>query len=154
LSDAKNSNIHRRGEITLSEILKTVRSNPEFYKAGAVGIFIGVVRGETPQGDPVKKLELEAYDEKADETLKKICEDLQEQDGVIDVQIHHFTGEFEVSEDLVYVAVAGAHRQDVFKPLMKAVERYKKEAPIFKKEHVTGQEGTARSYWVYESKTT
>jgi len=66
-------------------------------------------------------------------------------EGVIDVQIHHFVGEFDVGEDLVYVVVAGAHRQNVFPVLEEAVERYKGEAPIFKKEYVIDKEGVTKS---------
>jgi molybdopterin synthase catalytic subunit len=36
-----------------------------------------VVRGETKQGETVKGLRLEAYEEKADETLERICNDLR-----------------------------------------------------------------------------
>lgn len=114
-------------------------------------MFIGVVRGQTKKGESVQRLQLEAYDEKADKILEKICNELQSRKGIVDVQIHHFTGEFELGEDLVYVLVAGGHRQDVFPVLEEAVERYKKEAPIFKKEYVKDKEGKVKSYWVSES---
>jgi molybdopterin synthase catalytic subunit len=71
----------------------------------------------------------------------------------VDVQIHHFTGEFELGEDLVYVLVAGSHRTNVFPVLQEAVERYKKEAPIFKKEHIKNKRGRVKSYWVSEQET-
>jgi len=145
--------IHKKGGLTLHNLLKSVRSKPDFYKAGALGVFVGVVRGETSSGETVKKLELEAYEEKANDVLQNICEDLRKMDGVIDVQIHHFVGEFDAGEDLVYVVVAGAHRQNIFPVLEEAVERYKGEAPIFKKEHVIGREGVAKSRWVSEHET-
>ena len=59
-------------------------------------------------------------------------------------------GEFNVGDDLVYVAVAGSHRTEVFTVLREAVERYKSEAPIFKKEHVIDEKGSAVEYWVSE----
>ena len=70
--------------------------------------------------------------------------------GIVDVQIHHLLGEFNVGEDLVYVSVAGSHRTDVFPVLREAVERYKSEAPIFKKERVTDAKGSATEFWVSE----
>ncbi len=86
--------------------------------------------------------------------MEKICKDLKKtKKGIIDVQIHHFTGEFEIGEDLVYVLVAGGHRENVFPVLQEAVERYKKEAPIFKKETIRGKKGKAKAYWVSERKT-
>ena len=146
----KHSGIHEKGGLSLSDVLKRVRGNPSFRKAGGIGIFIGVVRGETLRGEKVKKLELEAYEEKANEVLSNICKELRKRNGVIDVQIHHFIGEFDVGEDLVYVVVAGAHRGDVFPVLEEAVERYKKEAPIFKREYVFNGRGRIKSYWVSE----
>ena len=142
--------IHEKGKLSLFDLLKSVKDRPSFHKAGALATFIGVVRGETLGGETVKKLELEAYEEKANEILGKICRELRERQGVIDVQIHHFVGEFCVGEDLVYVVVAGAHRQNVFPVLEEAVERYKKEATIFKKEYVTDKTGATKSYWVSE----
>jgi molybdopterin synthase catalytic subunit len=68
----------------------------------------------------------------------------------VDVQIHHLLGEFDVGEDLVYVMVAGSHRKQVFPVLEEAVERYKKEAPIFKKELITTGKGAKKAYWTAE----
>jgi molybdopterin synthase catalytic subunit len=48
--------------------------------------------------------------------------------------------------------VAGGHRHNVFTVLEEAVERFKKEAPIFKKEQVTDKKGAVKSYWVSERK--
>jgi molybdopterin synthase catalytic subunit len=143
--------IHRKGDFLLEDLIKEVKSCAEFRKAGAIAIFVGVVRGETLKGEMVKKLEIEAYEEKADEALSSICQELKGRKGIVDVQIHHFLGEFSVGEDLVYVLVAGAHRKNVFPVLREAVERYKKEAPIFKKEYVTTKDGAEKAYWVAEA---
>jgi len=142
--------VHKKGAVSVQDILKSVKQKPDFYKVGAITMFIGVVRGETIKKETVKKLELEAYDEKANEALKNICNELKTRKGIVDVQIHHFTGEFELGEDLVYVLVAGGHRADVFPVLQEAVERYKKEAPIFKKEYVKDKKGAVKSHWVTE----
>jgi molybdopterin synthase catalytic subunit len=142
--------IHEKGKLSLFDLLKSVKERPNFLRAGALATFIGVVRGETLGGETVKKLELEAYEKKTNEVLGNICRELREREGVIDVQIHHFVGEFGVGDDLVYVVVAGAHRQNVFPVLEEAVERYKKEATIFKKEYVIAETGATESYWVSE----
>jgi molybdopterin synthase catalytic subunit len=142
----KHAGIHKKGKLSLFDILESIRNKPDFTKAGAIGVFVGVVRGETTKGEAVEKLQLEAYEERADEVLNDICEELRKKAGVIDVQIHHLIGEFNVSEELVYVVVAGAHRTDVFPALREAVERYKKEAPIWKKEYLN----SGKSHWVSE----
>lgn len=142
----KHAGIHKKGKLSLFDILESIRNKPDFPKAGAIGVFVGVVRGETTKGEAVEKLQLEAYEERADEVLNDICEELRKKAGVIDVQIHHLIGEFNVSEELVYVVVAGAHRTNVFPALREAVERYKKEAPIWKKEYLN----SGKSHWVSE----
>jgi molybdopterin synthase catalytic subunit len=142
--------VTKKGKFSLLDMIKNVKSKTDFQKAGAIALFIGLVRGETLKGDKVQKLELEAYEEKANEILASICNDLKKKQGIVDVQIHHLLGEFSVGEDLVYVLVAGAHRRNVFSVLEEAVERYKKEAPIFKKEYITDEKGKTRAYWVTE----
>jgi molybdopterin synthase catalytic subunit len=148
----KHAGVHHKGTLTLQDLIESVKKRPDYRKVGALALFVGVVRGETKQGESVKSLQLEAYEEKADQTLEKICMDLRKAKGITDVQIHHFTGEFEIGEDLVYVLVAGGHRENVFPVLRRAVERYKNEAPIFKKETIRDKKGKAKAYWVSERK--
>ncbi len=142
--------VHDRGKFSFQEAIVNMKDKSDFPRAGAVAAFIGVVRGETEKGEKVEKLMLEAYEEKANEILTMICNDLRKRPGIVDVQIHHLLGEFSVGEDLVYVVVAGSHREDVFPVLEEAVERYKKEAPIFKKEYLTAKKGGKAAYWVEE----
>ena len=145
-----HAGVHEKGTLSVSKLLSNIKKNSNFEKAGAIALFIGVARGETLEGEKVQKLTLEAYEEKANEVLAKICGDLSQKPGIVDVQIHHLLGEFNIGEDLVYVSVAGSHRTDVFPVLREAVERYKKEAPIFKKERVINAKGSATEYWVSE----
>ena len=146
----EHAGVHEKGTLSVSNLLSGIKKNSDFAKAGAIALFIGVARGETLEGEEVQKLTLEAYEEKANEVLAKICTDLSQKPGIVDVQIHHLLGEFDIGEDLVYVSVAGSHRTDVFPVLREAVERYKSEAPIFKKERVVNAEGSATEYWVSE----
>ena len=142
--------IHKKGELTLSELIKSVKANSDFNKAGAIATFVGVVRSTSLQNENVEELEIEAYEEQANKVLGSICSDLKKHEGIVDVQIHHFVGKFKVGEDLVYVVVAGGHRQNVFFILQEAVERYKRETPVFKKEYIVNEEGVKESYWVSE----
>jgi len=146
----KHAGVHSKGTLQLSDIFRSVKSRPDYNRVGAMALFIGVVRGETYKGEKVRRLQLEAYEEQADKVLETICRNLTSKEGVVDVQIHHLTGDFKLGEDLVYVLVAGGHRQNVFPILQEAVERYKREAPIFKKEYVANRKGKVRSYWVSE----
>ena len=146
----EHASVHEKGTLSISNLLSNIKKNSNFAKAGAIALFIGVARGETLEGKKVQKLTLEAYEEKANEVLAKICTDLSQKPVIVDVQIHHLLGEFDIGDDLVYVSVAGSHRTDVFPVLREAVERYKSEAPIFKKERTVNAEGSTTEYWVSE----
>jgi molybdopterin synthase catalytic subunit len=138
--------IYERGNLTFTQILEALHKNPRLREAGAIASFTGIVRGRTYEGKEVAKLEVEAYKEKANEVIARICGNLLTRAGVVDVRIYHLTGSFNVSDDIVYVVVAGRSRKNVFPALIEAVERYKKELPVWKKETLT--DGT--SYWVSE----
>lgn len=146
----KHAGIHEKGTFGLANMMDSLTANPDFHKVGAVTLFIGIARGETREKEVVQKLELESYTEKADNVFENICRDLTARPGIVDVQIHHLTGTFEIGQELVYVAVAGSHRGNVFPVLQEAVERYKHEAPIFKKEYIIDKKGTRKAYWINE----
>ncbi len=145
-----HAGVHEKGTFPLADLMDSMRKKENFNEAGAIDLFIGIVRGENNEGQKVEKLVLEAYEEKANEVLENICSDLMKKPGITDVQIHHLLGEFNVGDDIVYVAVAGSHRTDVFPVLEEAVERYKHEAPVFKKEQVIDAKGDSTAYWVSE----
>lgn len=138
--------IHRKGEVDFCQLLKHLKSTTESLEVGAIACFIGVVRGLAKSGKRVEKLEVEAWDEKTEEILTSICDELRRRGGIAEVYIHHIVGALSAGEDIVYVIVAGAHRQEVFSTLRQAVERYKKEAPLWKKEFLEKGE----SFWVSE----
>lgn len=142
--------VHEKESFSLFDLIDNAKRKDNFQKAGAIVLFIGVARGESFDGERVESLTLEAYEEKANEVLAAICGDLKKKPGIVDVQIHHLLGKFNVGEDLVYVLVAGSHRKDVFPVLEEAVERYKREAPIFKKEEAVTEKGEKRTRWLTE----
>jgi molybdopterin synthase catalytic subunit len=142
--------VHEKGTFSVSDLISNAKKRENAKKTGAMTLFIGVARGVTLEGEKVKKLKLEAYEEKTNEVLEKICDDLSKKPGITDVQIHHLLGEFDIGEEMVYVLVAGSHRTDVFPVLREAVERYKSEAPVFKKEYIVDAKGSDSEYWVSE----
>jgi molybdopterin synthase catalytic subunit len=144
--------VHRKGTIRLADVIENTKQTQDYYRTGAIALFIGTVRNQT-RNRKVTKLELQAYDEQANKVLQEICKDLRKKEGVTDVQIHHLLGTFKPGEELVYVLVAGTHRDKVFPTLQVAVERYKKEAPIFKKEHTVNMRGTTQACWTSEQQS-
>jgi molybdopterin synthase catalytic subunit len=136
--------IHSKQDITIEEIFREVREHEDIGKAGMIGCFVGIVRGVTDEGEKVKYLEYEAYEEVAEEKLREIAGKMSKKKGIVDVWIHHIIGRRLTGEDVIYVVVAGDHRYNVFPVLEETVELVKKNVPIWKKE-VTERE----SYWVH-----
>lgn len=119
---------------TLGSLIKRVRRSEDIEKAGAIGTFTGIVRavsGETR----TEFLEFEEYAEVAKQKMDQICAELKQKEGIIDVLMHHRTGIIRQGEDIVYIVVAAAHREQLFPVLREAIERLKAEVPIWKKEH-------------------
>ncbi|MCW4054500.1 MAG: molybdenum cofactor biosynthesis protein MoaE [Candidatus Bathyarchaeota archaeon] len=146
--------VHEKGTFSILDLINNTKKSINYEKVGAMVLFVGVTRGETLEGEKVQKLKLEAYEEKANEVLTEICNDLAKKSGIVDVQIHHLLGEFDVGEEMVYVLVAGSHRKELFPVLREAVERYKNEAPVFKKERIVDAKGSSSEYWVSEKEQT
>ena len=111
-------------------------------EVGAVTIFVGVVRG-TREKEKVLRLEYEAHETLAPQTIKAIVEEQKAKHGIIDAIVEHKVGTVQVGEEVMYVLVASKHRKEGRKALAELVDRIKRDAPIWKKE-VT--EKTA--YWV------
>jgi len=139
--------LHSRGEITLDHVVDEIRKHPASAKAGALAVFVGMVR-EDPVGDSESKvqyLEYEAFQEVAIKKLQDLRNELAKKQGILDVSIHHVVDRLGVGEVSLIVAVLGTRRRFVFPVLEEAIERVKKEVPIWKKEF-TSQD----AYWVSE----
>jgi molybdopterin synthase catalytic subunit len=72
----QHSGVHEKGQFNLLDLINNAKRNEEFVKAGAIAVFIGVVRGETFEGKKVVNLKMEAYEEKANEVLTTISKEL------------------------------------------------------------------------------
>ncbi|MFX0080952.1 MAG: molybdenum cofactor biosynthesis protein MoaE [Candidatus Hodarchaeota archaeon] len=128
------SGIYSKGEIDLGRIIESMKQNSNITKAGSIHTFTGIVRSTSKNGKSVESMKIDAYDELANESIRKICEKLKKREEIIDVKIVHLKGEFELTEDLVHVVVASAHRKEGFETISDAVEMYKKEIAVWKRE--------------------
>ncbi|MHA1410008.1 MAG: molybdenum cofactor biosynthesis protein MoaE [Candidatus Odinarchaeia archaeon] len=140
--------IVNKNEVTFNELLEKIKKSKDLSEAGAIVSFIGIVRSTTKNGKKVKGLFIEAWEEKANNTLMKIAKELSNKKGITDVIIYHLVGELNVGDDIVYVLIAGDHRENVFPVLKEAVERYKNEVEVWKKEILE----TGESYWTKKIK--
>jgi molybdopterin synthase catalytic subunit len=136
--------IHRKGEVDLPVLLQKLKRELG-GRAGALGCFVGVIRGTSKDGKKVKYLHYECEEEAVKE-LERIADDIEKVPGILKVMIHHVIDDLKPGEDAIYILVAGEHRAEVFSVLPRIMDRVKAEALIWTKE-VT----EAGEYWIHET---
>ena len=100
---------------------------------GAVDLFLGVVRNHH-DGRRVVRLEYHAYPEMALKMMRAIAAEARVRFGVSSLALVHRLGTLEVGEISIALAVAAPHRQAAFDACRHAMERLKREVPIWKRE--------------------
>ncbi|MGC8837361.1 MAG: molybdenum cofactor biosynthesis protein MoaE [Anaerolineae bacterium] len=106
---------------------------------GGILCFVGTVRNRSWERR-VLHLEYEAYPEMAEAKLQEIAGEILQRWDVADVAIVHRVGRLQVGEVAVVIALAAAHRRDLFPACQHAVDRLKEIVPIWKKEVFEGGE--------------
>jgi molybdopterin converting factor subunit 1 len=114
--------------LSLDEVVAAVRAPGR----GAVVTFEGDVRGDT-KGRKVVRLEYEAYRSMAERTLARLASEIEREHGAA-VAIAHRVGRLLPGEAAVVIACAAPHRAPAFRACEAAIERLKREVPIWKRE--------------------
>ena len=122
---------------------EAVRAQVADEGAGAIVVFLGVVRNRALSGRDVSHLEYEAYPEMAEETMAHIGREVRELFDVKKVAITHRIGRLAVGEASVVIAVSSAHRKNGFDACEYAIDRLKEIVPVWKKEI-----GPAGDQWI------
>ena len=101
---------------------------------GAQLLFLGRVRSE-PGAQEVTHLTYDAYESMASEALDKICRELADNTAGTRIEIVHRLGVVPLGEPSVAIVTASPHRAAAYEAGRTALERLKKEVPIWKREH-------------------
>jgi molybdopterin synthase catalytic subunit len=112
-------------DFSIDELVKKLKK-PEI---GAIVTFLGVVRDEGIRG-----MDVDVYEEMADEELKKLEREVLENFGVETVEIVHRKGSLKVGENIVAILVGAKHRKDAFSACEYLIDELKERVPIWKKE--------------------
>jgi molybdopterin synthase catalytic subunit len=120
-------------KIDLNRIIQTLKEHPDYFKMGMIASHLGVVRGNSLNGQEVIGIEVK-YDQK---TIDKILSETKEMPGIIDVLVEISTGHLNVGDDIMAVVVGGDTREHVFPALMAAVNRIKKHGTKKKEFFIT-----------------
>ncbi len=121
--------------IQTEEILKSIRTASD----GAVVLFLGVVRDQN-EGRVVEGIEYEAYEEMAVSVLTAIAREAGESADTERIAVAHRTGELEVGEVSLVIAVGTPHREEAYQASRYIIEEIKKRLPVWKKERFTDGE--------------
>ena len=113
-----------------AEIARLRRSDPSI---GAVAAFIGQVR-DVNDGDAISTLTLEHYPGMTEKSLQEIIERARERWAFHEALVIHRIGTLQPLDQIVLVAVAGAHRGECFSACEFIMDYLKTEAPFWKKE--------------------
>jgi molybdopterin synthase catalytic subunit/sulfur carrier protein ThiS len=126
----------RRGPLDVD----AVRGRISDSSFGAVLLFLGCVRS-THEGSSVTHLTYEAYEPMAEAALATICSEITDCHSGLRLDIVHRLGDVPAGEPSVVIAAASPHRGEAYEASRKALERLKREVPIWKREHFA--DGTA-----------
>lgn len=113
-----------------AEIAALRRGNP---KVGAVASFIGVCR-DANDGSAVTSMTLEHYPGMTEKALESIVAEAKRRWKVMDILVVHRVGELRPADQIVLVAVTGAHRGEAFAACEFIMDYLKTRAPFWKKE--------------------
>ena len=117
------------GSIDVSELAASLE-DPD---AGALLIFFGRPRAESG-GRVVRRLDYAAYRPMATAALERIAADLERKADGVRIRIVHRLGEVAIGQPSVAIAVSSPHRDAAYELSREALERLKREAPIWKRE--------------------
>jgi molybdopterin synthase catalytic subunit len=110
---------------------------------GALVLFVGQVRNRF-EGRAVERITYSGYRPMAQARLGRIVEELERETPGARVAIAHRLGTLEVGEASVVIAVAAPHRDAAYDASRRALERLKREVPIWKREHYRDGEAAWR----------
>jgi molybdopterin synthase catalytic subunit len=121
--------------LSLDDVVREVATE----EAGAIATFTGTTRARS-RGRVVVRLEYEAYEGMAEQTMAEIAEELKQRYQLLDIAIHHRVGVVDVGGTSVVIAVSAAHRADALAACRDAIDRLKTRVPLWKKEVYEGGE--------------
>ncbi len=104
---------------------------------GAVVTFEGVVRNNT-KGRATLFLEYECYESMALKQMTDIGNEIADQFAISRIGIVHRLGRLQIGEASVAVVATAPHRKAAFEAALEAINRLKREVPIWKKEFFAG----------------
>ena len=109
--------------MNLTDMIDKIKAHPDYHRAGMILCHNGVVRATSRNGKAVTELTVRVNRDR----LQKIIDEMKERPGIIEVLVEIREGKLRIGDDVMYVAVAGDFRENVFSALMDMVNLIKKD---------------------------
>lgn len=130
----KESGVYPQGSLDFTSLYNELLVEDLPKDTGVILTFLGVTRDVGKEEKAVVRLEMQSYEEHASGEIRRICDEVKEKYSMNLVKIYHLIGEFKVGEPIIFAAVAGKSRDKALSALKEAVERYKTEPALWKRE--------------------
>ena len=116
------------------------------FNTGAIVNFVGIVR-EFEKNKKILSLHLEHYPKMTENEILKIVKEAELRWKINKAKVIHRIGKLLPNDNIVYVGISSAHRQDAFDATNFIMDWLKSKAPIWKQEKFEKV-----SVWVKERK--
>ena len=99
-----------KSKIDVETIMRKMRDHPDSGNMGMIACHLGIVRGTSRRGEKVDAVEV-SYDFDA---LNEIRQNIKSLQGIVEVLIEVNEGLLHIGEEILFVAVGGDIRENVF----------------------------------------
>ena len=121
----------QEGDFDLNAELTALRAGDA--RIGAIASFVGVVR-DVNDGSGISEMTLEHYPGMTEKALEAIVVEAKERWNIFDALVIHRVGRLLPTDQIVLVAVTGAHRGEAFAACEFIMDYLKTRAPFWKRE--------------------
>jgi len=127
-------NIFVKQAISPGFISDNIRKHGEKTEIGAHSIFLGQIRADPVENKRVIAIDYSAYEEMALAQMHQIREEIFGKYPISCMHVYHSLGEVKKGEICLFVFTSSPHRRAAMDACEEAVERIKKELPIWGRE--------------------
>ena len=108
----------------IEKIINKIKNHENADSIGMIASHLGIVRGFSRNGKDVEGVDVKYNMDILEDIIRKI----KDMTGIVDVMVDVNEGDLKVGDELMFVAVGGDIRENVFAALIEAVEQIKKNA--------------------------
>jgi molybdopterin synthase catalytic subunit len=111
-------------QMDLERTIEKIRNHPESWKMGMIASHLGIVRASSLDGQKMRWIDV-SYNKEA---LNSIIKHIKSLPGIVEVMVDVHEGQLKVGDEILFVAVGGDIRENVFQALIQTVDLIKKNA--------------------------